>query len=56
VQVNTIQATAQVPFHGTVATMSGASRANDTTAEIHWGMAQPHPLEPWWPIPMARSL
>ncbi|GHO49036.1 hypothetical protein [Ktedonospora formicarum] len=37
VQVNTIHATEYVPFHGTVATITGASRANDTTVMIDWG-------------------
>ncbi|GHO48928.1 FG-GAP repeat domain-containing protein [Ktedonospora formicarum] len=37
VHVNTIQATAHVPFHGTVATISGARRASDTRVMINWG-------------------
>ncbi|GHO48554.1 FG-GAP repeat domain-containing protein [Ktedonospora formicarum] len=37
VQVNTIHASAHVPFHGTVATINGAFSANDTTVTINWG-------------------
>jgi hypothetical protein len=37
VQVNSISATANVPFTGTVATITGATSAGDTMATINWG-------------------
>ena len=37
VQVNTIQASANVLFNGPVATISGANMASDTAATINWG-------------------
>ncbi|HZR43545.1 MAG TPA: choice-of-anchor P family protein [Ktedonobacteraceae bacterium] len=41
VQVNSISATANTPFTGPVATISGANMASDTTATINWGDCSP---------------